>query len=291
MSRTIDARVRLPMELRPREQQNLPKGFLSQYDQVLNLSAKNQRTFAELKADMDASGIDHAVMHVEYEIGDGVDEMNETVAKIVAEDPQRFSGFGSVSLYDHHIMRSVKQVRIVAELGLKGLNIQPAFMGYDIDSRALYPVYSAACELGLAVGIHSGVNYARSIPMDREHPLRLDKVASDFPDLTIIACHASWPWVDEIVAIARRHPTVFLEFGGLAPEYVGAPDTGWSTLRRMMDNLLADQVLFATDWPVMSMERSLGDWRSMGLKDETLDRLLGGNCDRLLAGLELDTSA
>jgi predicted TIM-barrel fold metal-dependent hydrolase len=280
--RIIDARVRLPLELRPPEQQNLPSGFMAQYDEVLDLQAKRARSFTELQDEMDANGVDHAVVHVEYETGDGVDEMNEAVARIVADDPARFSGFGSVSLHEQDIMRSVKQVRRVADMGLRGLNIQPAFLGYETDSRALYPIYSTACELGLVVGIHSGVNYARTVPMDREHPRRIDQVASDFPDLSLVACHASWPWVDEIVAVARRHPSVYLEFGGMSPRYVDEPGTGWATLRRMMDNLLRDQVLFATDWPIMTIDRAVDEWRRMDLKDQTIEQLLGGNAARLL---------
>lgn len=136
-------------------------------------------------------------------------------------------------------------------------------------------MYSIAEELGLIVSLHTGVNYARNVPMYGEHPERLDRVASAFPSLSIIACHASWPWVDDIVAVARRHPTVYLEFGGLSPKYVRMNGTGWATLRHMMDNLLTDQVLFASDWPVMSMERSLIEWREMGLRPNTLQRLLG----------------
>jgi predicted TIM-barrel fold metal-dependent hydrolase len=38
-------------------------------------------------------------------------------------------------------------------------------------------------------------------------------VTCDSPDLTLIAAHAGWPWATEFAAVARRHPTVFLEFG------------------------------------------------------------------------------
>ena len=82
--------------------------------------------------------------------------------------------------------------------------------------------------------------------------------------------------------MARKHPNVYMEFGGLAPKYVGAEGTGWEVMRRFMNSVLSEQVLFGTDWPVMSQSRALGEWREMGLKPVVLERLLGANAARLI---------
>ena len=39
-------------------------------------------------------------------------------------------------------------------------------------------------------------------------------------------------------------------------------------LFRLMNNVLADQVLFGTDWPVFSPTRAIDEWRSIGLKPD-----------------------
>ena len=85
VSEVIDFRVRLPLELRPAE--DLPADYLEQYDKVLDLSANRHRTLADLVADMEASGIRHAVVHAEYEYGDVADALNEAVGKLVSERP------------------------------------------------------------------------------------------------------------------------------------------------------------------------------------------------------------
>ncbi len=282
--RVIDARVRLPMELRPPEQ--LPPEYVTQYDAVLSLEERRDLTLDALVAEMDSAGVDFAVVHAEYEHGDPADELNEATARLVSERGDRFAGFGTVSLAPLRVMRAVAQVRRVAELGLRGVNIQPSFFGMAIDHPQLYPVYAAACELGLAVGLHTGVNYTTHLPIRNDHPLQLDQVACDFPELTLIACHAGWPWASDMVAVARKHPRVFLEFGGLAPKYVGWAGTGWEVVFRFMNSLLAGQVLFGTDWPVFPMDRALAEWRSLELKPAVLEGLVGGNAARLL-GLEV----
>jgi predicted TIM-barrel fold metal-dependent hydrolase len=278
----VDFRVRLPTELRPPEER--PREYVARYDTVLGLEQRRDLGLQALIEDMERAGVDYAVVHAEYELGDPVDELNEAVAKLVSDDPARFSGYGTVSLERLNVMRAVRQVATVAELGLRGINVQPSFFGLPIDHPQLYPVYSKACELGLGVGVHTGINYSSHRPIKNDHPLQLDQVACDFEGLTLVACHAGWPWAAEMVAVARKHPDVLLEFGGLAPKYVGAPGSGWETVYSFMNNLLAEQVLFGTDWPVFPMDRALAEWRGLDLKPSVLEGLLGDNARRLLDG-------
>jgi uncharacterized protein len=277
----VDFRVRLPTELRPAVV--LPPEYVDQYDAVLGLEERRDMSLETLVAEMDAAGVSNAVVHAEYEYGDPADELNEAVGALVGRMPDRFSGYGTVSLSPLRVMRAVAQVARSAELGLRGINIQPSFFGIPIDHAQLYPVYARASELGLGVGVHTGVNYTSHLPIKNDHPLQLDQVACDFPELTLIACHAGWPWGAELVAVARKHPNVYLEFGGLAPKYVGATGTGWEVVFRFMNSLLSKQVLFGTDWPVFPMARALEEWRELGLKPAVLEALLGGNAERLLS--------
>ena len=85
-----------------------------------------------------------------------------------------------------------------------------------------------------------------------------------------------------MVAVGRKHPNVFMEFGGLAPKYVGAPGSGWEVMYRFMNSVLSEQVLHGTDWPVFPMARAIAEWRGIGLKDRVVEAVLGGNAARLL---------
>lgn len=277
---TIDFRVRLPNDLRP--PQTIPREYTDQYDAVLDTGSKSAATMDDLLGAMEASRVSHSVIHAEYEYGDPVDMLNEAVANAVARAPGLLSGFGTVSLDRLQIRRMVRQVEWACSSGLWGVNLQPSFFGIPMTDPRLYPVYSKALEVGLVVALHSGINYTTHRVMQNDHPCQLDQLACDFPDLIIVACHAGWPWVNELVAVMRKHPNVYADFGGLAPRYVGEPDTGWGIMHRFMNSLLAQQVLFATDWPVFSVDRALSEWRNLGLKTQVLEALLGGNARRLL---------
>lgn len=277
----IDARVRLPQDRRAGPY-TAPARQTEQYDKVLGLTEKmNSATLDGLIAALDSAGVDRAVMHAESEGGEDAEALNAALDKVVADHPHRFKGVGCVDIANTRPAQIVRQTVHIAERGFVGLTIQPAFFGIDIDERLLYPMYARAEELGLIVFVHTGITYSRMHPLRHERAELLDQVACDFPDLRLVACHAGWPWSTEYAAVARRHPTVHLEFGGLAPKYVAKPGTGWDALFGMMSNLLRGQVLYGSDWPVIQPERALREWRDSGLDDATLAALFHENAAAL----------
>lgn len=246
----IDARVRLPQDRRPAARYAAPVRQLEQYDRVLDLSAKlNAGTEERLLADLDSSGIGRAVVHAETEGGEDASALNAELMAMLSDHPGRFLGVGSLDVTGRRPTEIARQTADLAEARLVGISLQPAFLGMDIDDRSLYPTYSRAEELGLVVCVHTGITYSRMHPLRHERPELLDQVACDFPDLRLVACHAGWPWATEFAAVARRHPTVYLEFGGLAPKYVARPGTGWDALFTLMPTVLRGQVLYGSDWP------------------------------------------
>ena len=281
-AQVIDFRLRVPVGLY--EAPESPEENTEHYEAVLGTKTKIAAadSLEHLLAGMDVNGIDYAVMHAEYETGDLADRLNKTVSEVVNKHPDRFSGIGTISMENFSIPRALKQADDCADYGMIGLSIQPAFFGMEIGDKRLYPIYAKAQEHNLLIALHTGINYTSHRPMSGEHPLQIDRLCCDFPGLKIVASHAAWPWVTEMVAVARKHPRVFLEFGGLSPKYIAAPGGGWEVMHRFMNSVLKEQILYGTDWPVMDHSRTLGEWREMGLRPEVLEGLLGGNAKRLI---------
>ncbi len=277
----IDARVRLPQDLRP-DMASRPAELSDRYDEVLDLSVRSQMDSTALSACLEEEGVDIALVHAEYEFGDHSDALNEGVAQLLARAPDRYRGVGTVAQEAPiDVMRAVKQLAQCAARGFVGVSLQPAFFHSAINEPRLYPIYARAAELDLVVFVHTGINYGASHPFGNDHPMLLDQVACAFPGLKLVACHSGWPWVAEMVAVARKHTSVYLEFGGLAPKYISALGSGWEVMYRFMNSVLQDQVLYGTDWPAFDIGRALGEWRAMGLKETVRDKLLGGNAANL----------
>ena len=126
---------------------------------------------------------------------------------------------------------------------------------------------------GIGAGTPGGtglkLKYSRPIPY-------LDDVAADFPNLTIIGAHPSWPWQEEMLSVAMHKGNVFIDLSGWSPKYF-AP-----SLIQYANTLLQDKVLFGSDFPVISPERWLKDFEAAPFRDEVRPKIMLGNASRLL---------
>jgi predicted TIM-barrel fold metal-dependent hydrolase len=201
---------------------------------------------------------------------------NEEVAGWVAEHPQRMAGLAGVD-----IRRPVEAVgelrRCVREHGFKGLRIIPWLLEVPPTDRRLYPLYAECVELGVPVCTQVGhTGPLRPSEFGRPIPY-IDQVAIDFPELTIVCGHIGYPWTEEMVAVARKHPNVVI-------------DTSAYTVRRYPPELVrylkadgATKVLFGSNWPMIAPARALEHLDALELGDETREAFLDGNARRVFA--------
>jgi len=169
----------------------------------------------------------------------------------------------------------------VKEQGFRGVNIQAWAVRVSSTDSRFWPVYAKCQELGLIVTVHSSISFNVDRVLDYSHVNHLDKIACDFPELKLVANHGGWPWVLEMIAVAWKHPNVYIELGGVSPKYFGTPGSGWEPLMQYGNSLLQNQVLFATD-SMLPHKRCVDELRALHLKDEVRDKWLGDNASRLL---------
>lgn len=255
--------------------------YMKRYLDIFDLSSVSY-TLQQLLSLLDAAGIDRAVMQAEWSSGDYRAE-NDQVAEIVKKHPDRFTGFASVDAADG-LAAVVELKRSVESLGLRGLNVQPFASRLHANDKKFYPLYYKCLEYGIPVAIHTGINYSNDRTIDYGRPIYIDEVACDFPGLKIIMNHGGWPWVHESVAIARKHRTVYIELGGIAPKYVAAENAGWDILLRFANNLLQDQILFATD-SMIPFDRAVDEAKSLPLKPDCQAKFLSGNAQNIIHSL------
>lgn len=79
--------------------------------------------------------------------------LNDQLAGVVAGNPARFRGLGTLPLQAPEL--AVRELeRCVRELGLSGVQIGSNVNGRNLDEPALFPVFEAAERLGAAVFVH-----------------------------------------------------------------------------------------------------------------------------------------
>jgi predicted TIM-barrel fold metal-dependent hydrolase len=165
--------------------------------------------------------------------------------------------------------------RAVRELGFVGAHLYPHWYGNPPDHRIYYPFYAKCAELGVPIEIQVGHSAQHFLPTVAK-PMLLDRVAIDFPELTIIGIHIGYPWVEEMISVTWKHPNVYVGCDAHAPKY-------WdpSFVRFIGSRRGQDKVLFGTDWPVIDFERAVREIHELSFKDEVLEKLFWSNAVRV----------
>lgn len=79
--------------------------------------------------------------------------LNDHIAGVVRDHPDRFAGLGTLPMQDPD--RAISELeRCVNELGLRGVEIGTHVNTWNLDQPELFPVFRRAAELGAAVFVH-----------------------------------------------------------------------------------------------------------------------------------------
>lgn len=207
---------------------------------------------------------------------------NDEAAELRRDYPDRFIGLARISAFLG--MRGVRELeQRVREQGFQALGVSALVDGIPASDRRFYPLYTKAAELGIPVRIYSSMNYATDRPYDLGHPRHLDQVAIDFPELTIIGGLGGWPWVNEMVALVRRHPMLHLDTSAHRAKYLGQPGSGWEMLMQFGNTLIQDKVLIGMSAGLVGQpyETLIEEYLGLPLKDTVKEKWLYKNAARV----------
>jgi uncharacterized protein len=207
---------------------------------------------------------------------------NDEVAELLAEYPDRFIGLARISGLQG--MRGVRELEFrVREQKFAALGVSALVDGIPASDRRYYPLYAKAVELEIPVRIYSSMNYATDRPYDLGHPRHLDQVAIDFPELTLIGGLGGWPWVNEMVALVRRHPKLHLDTSAHRARYLGQHGSGWEMLMQFGNTLIQDKVLVGLSAGLVgqSHETLIQEYLDLPLRDTVKEKWLYQNAARV----------
>lgn len=156
------------------------------------------------------------------------------------------------------------------------VRITPFLDQVPLDDRRYYPLYETCQELGLPVSINIGVPGPRA-KSACQHPERLEDVLIDFPELVVIGAHMGHPYEALLVTYMLKWETLYLSNSAYLADYM---DEG--LVRFMNSSRGSGKVMFASDHPVLPMDRALGSARKLPLDDAAMAEFLGGSAARVL---------
>ena len=207
---------------------------------------------------------------------------NEEVADAARENADIMIAFASID--PHKGRMGVREARALVAAGvIRGFKFHPTVQGFFPNDRMAYPLYEVIAEHKLPAifhsghsGIGTGMRGGGGLRLKYSSPMHIDDVAVDFPDMTIIIAHPSWPWQDEALSVCLHKPNVYIDLSGWSPKYFPPQ------LVQYANGQLRHKMLFGSDYPLITPDRWIKDFAEAGFKPEVHDLILKRNAVKAL---------
>lgn len=231
-------------------------------------------TVDQLLKSMDAAGIDKALV-----LAGSINGCpNEDMLRQIAPHQDRLYGVAAVELgqmaADTSDFREEFRRNILRPL-MENPNIVAAkfYLGYEHYMPGSCRVYDAMREVQRAEKaaiFHTGDCYRgiRNAKLKYAHPLGIDDVATDFPDVPIVMAHMGWPWILDAAEVCHKNPNVYADVSGFVYGKFSPLDKDRFTeaLHEFMEIAPPGRLIFGSDWPISDqtsyVEAVYSDWGS-----------------------------
>jgi predicted TIM-barrel fold metal-dependent hydrolase len=199
------------------------------------------------------------------------------VADAVNHHPDRFYGLAGIDPTEG--MPGVRALeRAVRDDGFIGAHTYPHWFDIAPDAAKYYPFYAKCVELGVPIQMQVGQSMVydpRYRTRSVGRPIALDAVACDFPELSIVGIHVGIPWTGEMIAMAWKHPNVYIGCDAHAPRY-------WPPeFVHYLSTYGQDKVIFGTDFPVLPFGKTREQIEALAIRPEAKRKLLRDNANRV----------
>ena len=226
-----------------------------------------EQSAEEVLAAMDRCGVEKAVLSVD------VRRPNEHALSFCDVAPDRF--FLAANVDPTGLMKASWALEDLARSQPVVMARVVPFM-HDLapNHRTYYPLYAKCIELDLPISINTGIP-GPPMPGECQHPMHLDRVCLDFPQLKVCMAHGADPWWNEAIRLMIKYQHLHLMTSAYLPKYF-PPE-----LIHYMNTRGQAKILYASDHPVLSMERCIVEAEKLDLREGVLDKFLYANAERL----------
>ncbi len=222
----------------------------------------------ELLADMDAIGVEKAVLSIDAR------RPSAQVLAFPKAHPERFAL--AVGLDPRRGMKGLRELQaLVRQEPVVLARVVPFQYDLPPTHRLYYPIYAKCIELDLVLSTNTGIP-GPPRPGECQHPMHLDRVCLDFPELKLCMAHGADPWWGVAIRLMIKYRNLQLMTSAYAPKYFP------QELIHYMNTRGQDKILFASDHPVLSFKRCIQEAQGLDLREGVLDKFLYGNAERLL---------
>jgi predicted TIM-barrel fold metal-dependent hydrolase len=235
-----------------------------------------------LQREMRRNRIDIALVLTSYKVVPGRPPTREVVAA-TRDLPNIFVVAGiSYATFSLDVLAELRE--FLQEGSIRGLKLYPGYEPYFPSDDRIRPVYELAAEFRVPVMIHSGDTYSPRGKVKYSHPLQVDEVAVDHPEVNFVICHLGNPWIRDCMEVVYKNKNVYTDTSGLV--LGGFNDRFESFMRKQFQEMLLygvnpAKVLYGTDWPISSIESYLDFMEELKVPEPDRKKIMYQNAAEL----------
>ena len=215
----------------------------------------------ELTATMTANNVDYSLVLTSYKVNE-----HRPSTKQVVEAIKGYKNLGVVAgiSYLHYDHKDIIEISKYLEEGhIKALKFYP---GYE----PFYP--------------NSGDTYAPTGKVKYSHPIHLDDLAVDYPELKIVICHVGNPWIKDCMEVVYKNKNVYADISGLV--LGDFSDKFERYMKKEIEEMITyagdpNYLLYGTDWPISNMKSYLKFMDQLDLEDDKKELIFWKNAAEL----------
>jgi predicted TIM-barrel fold metal-dependent hydrolase len=242
---------------------------------------------------MDDAGVEISVVmgFVQYPTSSLVPD--KFVYDFVKINPNRLIGFSGVQPIDNRNEFNEKGLqefeKAVTKYGFRGLKLWPVYNFYFPNDRRIYPFYQKALELNVPVMLHQAASGSAVTRIKYGHPMYLEDVVMDFPELKVCIAHMGFPWTEEALVLLRKSPNMYMDLSAIPRPTI----LTWNLVKAKEYGVI-HKLMFGSDYPFYGPRKNLieffkrrvneiaerAGWPT--LSKEEIDGILGENAMKFL---------
>ncbi|MGW8122502.1 amidohydrolase family protein [Roseivirga echinicomitans] len=236
----------------------------------------------KLSQTMEENKVDYSLVLTSYMVNEHRPGIKKVVEAI--EGRKNLGVVAGVSFLNYK-EKDLREISDFINAGLiKGLKFYPGYEPfYPYDNR-LQIFYDMATEYNIPVMFHSGDTYSPNGRIRYSHPIHIDEVAVDNPEMKIVICHVGNPWIKDCMEVVYKNKNVHADISGLVLGDFSEKFEHY--MKEQIEEMILyagepEYLLYGTDWPICNMKSYLKFMNQLDLPQEKKDLILWKNAAKL----------
>ncbi len=181
-----------------------------------NKALSLQERLNALLENMENNNIAYSILLSSYKVDENRPSTSQLIDIVKKNNNINKIGVVAGFTIDNHSQEDLKNYRQwLKDDIIKGIKLYCGYEHYYPYDERYQVVYDMCIEFGCPMMIHTGDVFSHRAKVKYSHPLNIDDVAVDNPELKIVMCHIGNPWITDCQEILYKNKNVYADISGL----------------------------------------------------------------------------